>query len=267
VIPAALQQLAPGPVLEVPPLEKDGYAAMLQTLHGQPIATGYTARIGMPALQQVRELRRAFDKGGTDFWALATRLQIRNIIVSPRAVTVPYAPSMAPLGTPPPGIQWIDLREPKFDCDGELDTPAAAMAGHLDFAAAPGSIGLCYGWGEVEDGGRWTVRGRASLRIATPNASNATSGRFRFRAMPLIVPGKRDSQHVGVEVNGVPVAQFDLTSPVAVVSECSIPDGVLQRTNEVRFVLPDADSPLALRVAPDRRTVAIHVEWVELEAL
>ena len=270
-IPSALQQLAPGPVLDLPPLEKDGYAAMLQTLHGLPIATGYTARISMPALQHVRELRRAFDKGGPDFWSLAARLNIRNIIVSPRSVTAPYAPSMTPLGTPPPEFSWIDLRDPgvapEVDCDAENGTPAVATAGRLDFTTASANLGLCYGWGPVEDRGRWTVRGQASLRIATPNAGSATAGRFRFRALPFIVSGKGRSQRVGIEINGVQVAQLELTSPVVTESQCSIPYGVLRPVNEVVFVLPDANSPLALRVAPDRRTVAIHVEWVELEAL
>ena len=59
VPPSDLTKLIPGPVLNLPPVQRDGYAAMLQTFHHQPIAPAIwheTTRINGPGLRLSRLL-------------------------------------------------------------------------------------------------------------------------------------------------------------------------------------------------------------------
>jgi hypothetical protein len=104
-----LRALPPGTVLNVPPLEKDGYAAMLQTLHGRPIATGYTARVSRRQLEHVRALRRSFESGGAEFWNDVQRAGYRSVVVTPEWMAAPVV-NLAPLGAAPNDLTIVDLR-------------------------------------------------------------------------------------------------------------------------------------------------------------
>jgi hypothetical protein len=83
VPPPGLESLVEGPVLNVPPYSSDGYAAMLQVFHHQPIGTGYLSRATPEYLEEIRRLREAWNRGGPDFCDLVTSLGFRNIVINP----------------------------------------------------------------------------------------------------------------------------------------------------------------------------------------
>jgi hypothetical protein len=234
---------------------------MLQTLHEQPIATGYTARISRERLGHIRGLRRRFDKGGPEFWPLVERLGYRSIVVTPDWITARV--SLAPLGQPPGWLSILDLRD--SDAGWECDVPGWKSAqrlagGRIDFGD-PQAPHLCYGWGEVEDGGRWSIRGAAALVFA---AGGAGVRHVRFAATPFLVPGRCERQRVFLELNGIPLGDWVLDTPVARELACDVPPDALRPLNELVFRLPDAEAPLALHTGPDRRTLGIRVAWVQL---
>ncbi len=65
--PPDLSRLVAGPVLNLPLYRTDGYAALLQTQHRQPIATGYLARNTETTWAHYIALERLVGRGGTAF--------------------------------------------------------------------------------------------------------------------------------------------------------------------------------------------------------
>jgi hypothetical protein len=87
-VPPQLQQLVPGPVLNVPISFWDGYGVFLQTLHGHPMATGFVSRRSPEQLEHVRLLDHLLEQ---DVGAFAGRLQslgITNVILAPQTPRV-----------------------------------------------------------------------------------------------------------------------------------------------------------------------------------
>jgi hypothetical protein len=132
--------------------------------------------------------------------------------------------------------------------------------GRIGFADRGGRY-LCYGWGDVEDGGRWTVRGQAAVVFAM---GGPDVRRVQFSATPFIVPGRCDRQRVFLELNGVPLGDWVLDAAVPRVLACDVPPRTLRPVNELVFRLPDAESLLALHKGSDRRTLGIRVDWLQL---
>ena len=97
VPPSGLSKIIPGSVLNLPPVQWDGYAALLQTFHHQPIATGYLARNNVAQWAQFAAFKTAFDKGGASFCDYVKSKAYSNVVIAPDAVTLPYHFSMVPL--------------------------------------------------------------------------------------------------------------------------------------------------------------------------
>jgi len=103
--PRGLQRLVPGPVVNVPLSVFDGYAVLLQTFHGQPIATGFVSRRTPAQLAHVRTLDLLLAEDPAGFLRQLDRIGVRNIVLGP--------------GTPPDvatalqgaAINVVDLRE------------------------------------------------------------------------------------------------------------------------------------------------------------
>jgi hypothetical protein len=252
-------------VLNLPPREKDGYAAMLQTLHGRPIATGYTARISRRRLSSFLSLRRLFDKGGEEFWQQVRANGFTNVIVSPRAITSPYTPSMKPLGPAPSGITMIDLRRQRSRPDADCSIVSEAipmLTSRIDFGSSNAAPYLCYGWDEPEGGARWSVRGEAAVRFR----SLRTDFRFlRMRVAAFVVPGRLDEQRVRIELNGRTLGSEIIRDTDVHEITYMLEPGTLEDTNTLIFQVPDAESSLALHKGSDRRTRALRVQWVQFE--
>jgi hypothetical protein len=92
-VPEELARLVPGPVINVPPSFMDGWAVFLQTLHGQPIVTGFVSRRTPEQLAHVRELDRLFHEDVPALLRHLQRLQVTNVVLGP--------------GTPPEAAEQI----------------------------------------------------------------------------------------------------------------------------------------------------------------
>jgi hypothetical protein len=84
VPPAGMEKVV-GPVLNLPPTINDGFAALLQVFHHQPIATGYLARLTEAQAQHLEHLKTLFNRGGPGFCDETARMGYRNVIVTPDA--------------------------------------------------------------------------------------------------------------------------------------------------------------------------------------
>jgi hypothetical protein len=104
-VPPELDRLVPGPVVNVPPSFMDGWAVFLQTLHGQPIATGFVSRRTPDQLAHVRELDRLFREDVPAFLRHAQALGIRNVVLGPGT---PAEAAEQILAGP---VNVVDLRE------------------------------------------------------------------------------------------------------------------------------------------------------------
>jgi hypothetical protein len=82
-VPIELRQLEPGPVLNLPLSVFDGSAVFLQTLHGQPIGTGFVSRRTPEQVEHVRRLDRLLEQDVSAFVGEARRLGFRNLILGP----------------------------------------------------------------------------------------------------------------------------------------------------------------------------------------
>src|SRR5437667_7271471 len=65
--PRDLRQRVNGPVFNVPLRAVDGYAALLQVFHQQPIATGYIARDSNARRQRFEQMKLIYDRDGPEF--------------------------------------------------------------------------------------------------------------------------------------------------------------------------------------------------------
>src|SRR5207244_165870 len=80
VPPRALQQVASGPVFNVPLRPVDGYASLLQVFHHQPIATGYVARNSPQRQQRFETLKEIYDWAGPQFCERVAEMGFKNIV-------------------------------------------------------------------------------------------------------------------------------------------------------------------------------------------
>lgn len=81
-IPPQLLQIKDGPVINLPVTFKDGYAAMLQVIHKQPIATGYVARLSEGNIRHYKFLKQLFIDLPADLCPKLYSLGYKNIIIS-----------------------------------------------------------------------------------------------------------------------------------------------------------------------------------------
>lgn len=103
--PPEIERIVAGPVLNLPLRAQDGYAAMLQAFHHQPIATGYLSRNTIEQLGAYRNIEHLVRTGGTEFCARIESAGYRNIIIAPDA------PPMPQLDLENCRVNVIDLRQ------------------------------------------------------------------------------------------------------------------------------------------------------------
>jgi hypothetical protein len=274
--PADLSRIVNGPVLNLPPAQSDGYAAMLQTFHHQPIATGYLARNNEAQWAYFADLKQAFDKGGAPFCAYVSQLGFRNIVISPGAVIAPYSFSTVPLDLDHCAINVIDLRATDSLSSGPAEAkpngaeqpqgyPVLPTATRIDFGTNQADPYLWYGWSRREVSSRWTDRGRAALVFSLPQPKGRTKLTLLIFGGPFVAPGKLDAQRVQVELNDQPIANWTISRAEPQGRAIEIPVTVLREKNVLVFRLPDAASPRTLGVSEDWRLLGFNVQWIEID--
>jgi hypothetical protein len=255
--PAELAQIVDGPVLNLPASRFDGYAALLQVFHHQPIATGYISRFSEEQVAQVESLARVADEKD-DACAELARRGIRNIIMNP----VPYLDAPYHFGSCPLNI--IDLRVKSSYSRYEMGT-------RIDLSSSSSARFLGYGWSQAEQNARWTERGKAIVyfkledEIVTSRMPPSQAASLHVRMAPFLVSGNLDHQRVRINLNGHGL--LTLTLGTNETNEYFVPvwAGLLASENVLEFELPDADSPKQLGVGEDTRRLGISFQWLQLD--
>jgi hypothetical protein len=268
VPPKGLGKIVKGPVLNLPLARNDGYAAMLQVLHRQPIATGYLARYTAEQWQQYSDLERNFYRGGAQFCSSMKEMGVRNIIIAPLNIS-PDAPSVIPLDLSKCSINVVDLRKEdsgdaasKDEPEQPKQFPRLESGRRIDFRAAESDQYLWYGWSGREACCRWSNAGRAALVFSLEKVG---AGRLEIRMGPFIVPGKVNEQRVEVELNGRPLTALDLKEAEPKMYSIELPANLLSERNVLTLNLPDAESPATLKLSEDSRLLGINVQWIQIE--
>jgi hypothetical protein len=263
-----LEKIVAGPVLNLPLARNDGYAAMLQVLHGQPIGTGYLARYTAQQWQQFSELERIFDRGGPQFCSSMKEMRFSNIVIAPRAVA-PDAPSVIPLDLAQCSLNVVDLRrEDEGDAASKDETeepgqfPRYELGEKIDFRTEISDQYVWYGWSGREACCRWSNAGRAAIVFSLEKTG---ASRLEIRMNPFIAPGKVNEQRVGVELNGERVKTLDLREAEPQTYSVELPGRLLRERNVLTLSLPDAESPAALKLSDDSRLLGINVQWMQIE--
>jgi hypothetical protein len=265
-VPRQLATTVQGPVLNLPLMRNDGYSALLQTFHHQPIATGYLARYTEPQWQQYSGLERLIFKGGAAFCDGITSLGIRTIIIDPETIA-PDAPSTAPLDLDKCNVQVIDLRANagSIGTTGEYRTarplsyPLYRTGARIDMLSLESDPYLWYGWSKPEPDIRWSNGGRAAIVFSLLQPQPAT---LRIELQPFMVPGMIDVQRIEVNLNGQQLATLRVTESGHGIYSIDLP--ALQTDNVLTLSFPDAESPAALGLSDDPRLLAINTGWFEI---
>jgi hypothetical protein len=265
-VPRQLVTSVQGPVLNLPLMRNDGYSALLQVFHHQPIATGYLARYTEHQWQQYNGLERLIFKGGAAFCYGITSLGIRTVIIDPETIA-PDAPSTAPLDLDRCNVQVIDLRANagSMGTTGEYRTarplsyPLYRMETRIDLLSAKSDPYLWYGWSRPEPDIRWSNGGRAAIVFSLLQPQPST---LRIELQPFLVPGKIDVQRIEVSLNGQQLDTLRVTDSEHRVYSIALP--ALQADNILTLSFPDAESPAALGLSEDPRLLAINTGWIEI---
>jgi hypothetical protein len=274
VPPPGLSKVIAGSVLNLPPVQWDGYAAMLQTFHHQPIATGYLARNNAAQWAQFAAFKTAFDKGGAPFCEYVKSKGFRSVIIAPDSVTMPYQFSMSPLELSHCSLNIVDLRDrgpgpfglvESDSSERPVDYPLYTQGTRLHFGTAAVDRYLWYGWSGREVFSHWTDRGQATLIFALNPEGQQHKVSLRIFGAPYLAPGKLDAQRVIVKLNDQQVANWLLTSAEPQEQSIEIPASALRDKNILTFIVPDAASPKSLGVSEDVRLLGFNVQWIEID--
>ena len=256
VPPQGLQRVVSGPVLNLPLMRNDGYAALLQVFHHQPIATGYLARYNTEQWTHFERLEKLFNKGGQTFCDGIRQMGFRNLLIAPRSAA-PDAPSLVPLDLEKCSINTIDLRGEERPEDFPHYTPGT----RVDLRAEDANKYLWYGWSGPEPQNRWTARNRAAISFSLSEIKDST---LLIKLNPFLVSGKLDEQRVEIKLNGQFITTFNLKDTEPKEYSIALPSSALRRDNILTFDLPDAASPQDLNISEDARLLGINVEWFEI---
>ncbi|HEX8098187.1 MAG TPA: hypothetical protein VF507_09130 [Pyrinomonadaceae bacterium] len=265
--PAALANVKAGGVLNLPLLRNDGYAAMLQVFHQQPIATGYLARYTAEEWKQFGELERSFNRGGAQFCERLKSLGFTNIIIAPKRVA-PDAPSTVPLELSRCALNVIDLREPPPFRGGVAvgleeqpeEFPPYEPGTRLDFRAPESDKYLWYGWSGREPQLRWSNGGRAAIVFSLERPQSST---LEIRLGAFLAPGKLERQRVEVGLNGRRLTTLELKDAGPQVYRIELPSPA--EKNVLSLGLPDSESPAALGLSGDERLLGVNVQWMRID--
>jgi hypothetical protein len=260
--PEKLKQPVAGPVFNVPLYEFDGFAALLQVFHHQPIATGAVARTSVENSERFQRMKQVYDQGGPAFCQRIAAMGFQNIIAIPGEVMVPLELSNC-------RISVIDLRTDDSwlaDFPGGIrsDEPQFsdyALGSRVDFGTEAADKYLWYGWGGREPFSHWTVRGQATLTFSLPKIEASI---LRLRLTPFLAPGKLEHQRVDVQLNDRPIASLTLAEQAATDIELVLPLSALRDKNVLAFNLPDAAYPKSFNVSDDQRLLGVNVQWIEI---
>jgi hypothetical protein len=274
VPPAGLAKLTAGSVLNLPPVQWDGYAALLQTFHRQPIATGYLARNNVAQWTQFAAFKTAFDKGGVDFCAYVKGKGFANVVIAPDSVTMPYHFSMAPLELSHCAVNVVDLRERGSGQFGLIGTdgseqpnsyPLYTIGSPLRFRSAEVDKYLWYGWSGREVLSHWTDRGKATIVFSLGLGVGDGQKTLRIFGAPFLAPGKLDTQRVIIMLNDQQLGSWSLNSAEPQDRSLKIPAGLIRDHNVLMLIVPDAASPKSLSVSEDVRLLGFNVQWIEID--
>src|SRR5215813_4406626 len=273
-----LAKLTAGPVFELPLQAWDGYAALLQVFHHQPIATGYLARISQAQLDHAIELRRLTDRGPS-FCEEIEKRGYRNVIITPSEYMEPHdAGTVTQLELEKCRLPVIDLRAqgtilPNHSNlvirEGREDPsffPPLPLHRRVQFSSGEADKYLWYGWSGREIYSRWTDSGKTALVFSIDQQARRQSTlRLKIFGGPFLAPGRVDSQRVTIELNNFVIADWVLKSSEPALHEIELSVKDLADTNTLVFRLPDAASPRALGVSEDWRLLGFNVQWISID--
>jgi hypothetical protein len=271
--PSEITRVVSGPVLNLPLRRNDGYAALLQIFHHQPIVTGFLARYTAEQQAEYAQVERLIYKGGTTFCDGIRTMGIRNVIITPNEIA-PDAPSYIPLELDKCNLNVVDLREKSKSAttvsnstngDGQPSTYHSLNFGErIDALSVTSEPFLWYGWSAVEPGFRWSNGGQAAVRFSLSRIENMS---FDFAFQPFLAPGKLDAQHIQIKLNDQVIATFEAKDASEHVYHVRLPPEFVRQNNVLTFVLPDAESPAHLNLSEDSRLLGINLHWFELSAI
>jgi len=248
--PPNLETIVPGPVLNLPLSQHDGYAAMLQVFHHQPIATGYISRNSAAQIASVEKLEKLVDRGSGQFCDELMKMGYRNIIVNPvTQVEAPFDLSSCSLNV-------IDLRKP------QVDFPRYTLHQRIDLSQPEADPFLTYGWSNREATSRWTDRARAIVAFSIDQLNAKV---LRISMGPFLAPGKLDVQRVEIRLNGHDVTTLTLNESTPEEFTFALSAQALKEENVLSFEIPNAESPRNLGISDDQRMLGINVQWIELD--
>jgi hypothetical protein len=261
IAPLDLRQRVSGPVFNVPLRAIDGYAALLQTFHRQPIATGYLARDSVARRQRFAQLKEIYDRGGPEFCRRIEEVGFRSIVVTRGDVIEPLELSKC-------SIPVIDLRselrsEPDNSVgDRSQQFPRLAFGRSVNFAAAAADEFLWYGWSGAESSGRWTERGSAALEFSLAPIQSSV---LRVELAPFLAPPRLASQTVQIKINGQMLASLTLSQAELREYSFPLPAQLLRSENVLTFAMPEAQSPRSLGLSEDARLLGIRVRSIQID--
>jgi hypothetical protein len=132
----------------------------------------------------------------------------------------------------------------------------------VSFAGDGATAYLGAGWSEPEALLRWTEGPQAEMWFEAPDVSPAI---LRLSLSPFVVPGYRDRQRVGIELNGWTAAELELTDAAPQTASAVLPHGALAADNLLRLHLPDAPTTRPADPRLDPRPLGVAVRSLRIE--
>jgi hypothetical protein len=171
-----------------------------------------------------------------------------------------------PIGVDEHPERLWDWRQPQFMA-GWLPHPLPRTfppaAGRIDFTATDADRYIWYGWSGREESFRWTDGREASL-VFSLNPVTDTS--LAMKLGPYLEKGKLRQQRVEIKLNGIWIETVEMAEEKTYEYKFLMPKNLLSEKNLLTFVLPNANSPRALRNDyGDPRQLGIAVYWIELQ--
>lgn len=127
------------------------------------------------------------------------------------------------------------------------------------------------GWCPPEGNGapyRWSGGTQSLLQLRAAPIPAGDRVRMRVECIPLLIPGQRDAQQVGLNFNGTELGEWRRTNgePFEVIIPASVWNARAEAVLRWRF--PDAASPAALGLNPDPRVLSCGFQRItfQLEA-
>lgn len=142
--------------------------------------------------------------------------------------------------------------------------PARYVPGTLLQLGEPGSevfLRESFGWSGGEGQFRRTDGTSAHVVFQLDPVG---AGLLEMKVEPFLVPPKLKRQRLTVRLNGASLATLVLSDPEPRTYSMPIPSGVLKEHNLLVLDLPDARTPISLRVSPDTRKLGVKLYWLRI---